>query len=153
MKVGGKMKVIFLKDVKGQGKKDEVKEVKDGYGMNFLIKNGYAKPANATNLKHLGIKKETERLEESLLIKEMQSLKKELEKITLTFSVKTGEQDKMFGQISVKQIKEELNKKGYSIDKTKIKLESPIMCLGIHNVEIELHKEVTAIVKVKVQGK
>lgn len=147
------MKVIFLKDVKGQGKKDEIKEVKDGYAMNFLIKKGYAEPANTSNLKNLSIKKETRKLEESLLIKDMESLKKELEKITLKFTVKTGEQDKMFGQISVKQIKEELNKNGYSIDKTKIKIDHPIMSLGMHNVDIELHKEVIASVKVQVQGK
>lgn len=147
------MKVIFLKDLKGQGKKDEIKEVKDGYAMNFLIKKGYAEPANTSNLKNLEIKKETRKLEESLLIKDMESLKKELEKITLKFTVKTGGQDKMFGQISVKQIKEELNKNGYSIDKTKIKIITPIMSLGMHDVDIELHKEVIAKVKVQVQGK
>lgn len=147
------MKVIFLKDVKGQGKKDEIKEVKDGYAMNFLIKKGYAEAANTSNLKNLEIKKETKKLEETLLIKDMQSLKKELEKITFKFTVKTGNQDKMFGQISVKQIKEELNKNGYNIDKTKIKIDHPIMSLGIHNVDIELHKEVTANVKIQVQGK
>lgn len=147
------MKVIFLKDVKGQGKKDEIKEVKDGYAMNFLIKKGYAEAANTSNLKHLEIKKETRKLEESLLIKDMESLKKELEKMTLKFTVKTGGQDKMFGQISVKQIKEELNKKGYSIDKTKIKIDHPIMSLGMHNVDIELHKQVIATIKVQVQGK
>jgi len=147
------LKVIFLKDLKGQGKKDEIKEVKDGYAMNFLIKKGYAEPANTSNLKNLEIKKETRKLEESLLIKDMESLKKELEKITLKFTVKTGDQDKMFGQISVKQIKEELNKNGYSIDKTKIKIITPIMSLGMHDVDIELHKEVIAKVKVHVQGK
>ena len=147
------LKVIFLKDLKGQGKKDEIKEVKDGYAMNFLIKKGYAEPANKSNIKNLEIKKETRKLEENLLIKDMESLKKEIEKITLKFIVKTGEHDKMFGQISVKQIKEELNKNGFNIDKTKIKINYPIMCLGMHNVDIELHKEVIANLKVQVQGK
>lgn len=147
------MKVIFIKDVKGQGKKNEIKEVKDGYAMNFLIKNGYAMAANQTNLKSFEKQRQTEKLEESLLIKEMESLKQKLEKETLKFQVKTGEQEKMFGTISAKQIKEELSKLGYNIDKTKIKIESPIMCLGMHNIQIELHKEVLATVKVHVQGK
>ena len=147
------MKVIFIKDVKGQGRKNEIKEVKDGYAMNFLIKNGYAMAANQVNLKNFEKQRQTEKLEESLLIKDMESLKQKLEKETLKFQVKTGEQEKMFGTISAKQIKEELNKLGYNIDKTKIKIESPIMCLGMHNIQIELHKEVLATVKVQVQGK
>lgn len=147
------VKVIFLKDVKGQGKKDEIKEVKDGYAMNFLIKKGYAQMANTSNLKNLEVQKQTRKLEESLLIKDMESLKKELEKVTLKFSVKTGKEERMFGQISVKQVKEELTKQGFNIDKTKIKIDHPIMSLGMHDVDIELHKEVIAKVKVHVQGK
>lgn len=147
------MKVIFIKDVKGQGKKNEIKEVKDGYAMNFLIKNGYAIGANSTNLKNFEKQRETEKLEENLLIKEMESLKQKLERETLKFSVKTGSGDKMFGTISIKQIKEGLSKLGYNIDKTKIKVESPITSLGFHNIKIELHKEVVANIKVQVQGK
>lgn len=147
------MKVIFVKDVKGQGKKNEVKEVKDGYAMNFLIKNGYAIAANPSNLKNFEKQRQTEQLEESLLIKDMESLKQKLEKETLQFVVKTGGQDKMFGTISVKQVREELNRLGYAIDKTKIKVDVPITTLGFHNIQIELHKEVIATVKVQVQGK
>ena len=147
------MKVIFVKDVKGQGKKNEIKEVKDGYAMNFLIKNGYDIAANQNNLKNFEKQRQTEQLEESLLIKDMESLKQKLEKETLKFIVKTGGQDKMFGTISVKQIKEELNRLGYSIDKNKIKVEIPITTLGFHQIQIELHKKVIATVKVQVQGK
>ena len=147
------MKVIFIKDVKGQGKKNEIKDVKDGYAMNFLIKNGYAMAANQTNLKNFEKQRQTEKLEESLLIKDMESLKQKIEKETLQFQVKTGEQEKMFGTISAKQIKEELSKLGYNIDKTKIKIDHPIMSLGMHTVQIELHKEVLATIKIHVQGK
>ena len=143
------MKVIFLVDVRGQGKKDEIKEVSDGYAMNFLIKKGFAKPANTLNINNLNKKIETNKLEESLLIKEMEDLKKKLENETLEFIVKTGKQDLMFGQISVKQIKEDLYNKGYNIDKTKIKIENPITSLGFHEIKIELHKKVIATVKVK----
>ena len=144
------MKVIFLKDVKGQGKKDEVKEVADGYGVNFLIKKGFAVAATQTNLNKLSRSLSEAALEESLLIKDMKDLKKELEKQTITFTAQTGAQDKMFGQISSKQIQKELQKLGYKIEKTNIMMDHPIMSLGIHNVEIELHKEVKATLKVKV---
>ena len=144
------MKVIFLKDVKGQGKKDEVKEVADGYAKNFLIKNKYAVPANTNTLKKLNTDLENRRLEENLLIGECKQIKEKIEKEKIVFKVKTGKQDMMFGQISVKQIKEELNKLGYKIEKTAILLDYPITSLGTHNVELELHKKVKAILKVQV---
>ena len=144
------MRVIFLKDVKGQGKKDEVKEVSDGYAKNFLIKNKYAVPANQNTLRKLNNSLEERRLEENLLIGECEQLKKQLEKEKITFKVKTGKQDMMFGQISIKQIKEELGKLGYKIDKTQILLENPITSLGYHNVKIELHKKVIANLKINV---
>lgn len=144
------MKVIFLKDVKGQGKKNEIKEVADGYGKNFLIKNGYAVLANSSNLDKVQKKYAMEKLEENLLIKDMKVLKNTLEKLTLTFKAQTGNQDMMFGTISTKQIKKELEKLGYKIDKNKIILDHSITSLGTHNVAIELHKEVIAIIKIKV---
>lgn len=143
------MKVIFIKDLKGQGKKNEVKEVKDGYGMNFLVKNGYAVLATEANMRNLQKQTATAALEENLLVKEMEDLKKELEKKVFTFIAKTGKQDMMFGQISSKQIKKELNDAGYQIDKTKLIME-PITSLGMHEVKIELHKDVIATIKVKV---
>lgn len=144
------MEVIFLKDVKGQGKKNEIKEVSDGYAMNFLVKKGLAVPATETNRKKLSRSLSEAALEESLLIKDMQDLKKELEKKTITFTAQIGEQDRMFGQISSKQIQKELQKLGYQIEKTNIIMDHPIMSLGIHNVELQLHKEVKATLKVKV---
>lgn len=144
------MKVIFIKDVKGQGKRNEIKEVKDGYGQNFLIKNGYAVAATKTNIDNLSKQISENKLEESLLIKDMKDLKFKLEKEKFVFKVRTGKQDMMFGTISSKQIKQELSNKGYKIDKTQIKLESPITSLGFHNVDIELHKQVTATIKINV---
>ena len=145
------MKVIFKKDVKGQGKKNEIKEVADGYAKNFLINKGYAVPANTSNLKKLNIEEETKKLEEKLLIGEMNNLKKEIEKLNIIFQVKAGKEDKMFGQRSIKQIKKELEQKGYNIDKTKFLLDHPIMSLGTHYIEIELHKQVIAKLKVTVR--
>ena len=145
------MKVIFIKDLKKQGNKNEIKEVKDGYAQNFLIKNGYALPATPSNLGKVQKIVVENKLEESLLIKEMEDIKNKLEKENIVFKVRTGKQEMIFGKISTKQIKKELNDKGYKIEKTAIKLNTDITSLGIHNVEIELHKKVIATIKVKVE--
>ena len=114
------MKVIFVQDLKKVAKKGDIKEVKDGYAENFLIKNKYA-------LK----------------------LTKELENIKLVFKVKTGEQDRVFGSISSKQIKEELSKKGYKIDKKQLSSIEPLQTLGFHKIEINLYKDIKAELKVE----
>jgi len=144
------MKVIFIKDLKGQGKTNETKEVKDGYAQNFLIKNGYAVKANDTNVYKINKDLSEKKLETNLLIKDMEVLKKELEKKEFVFKAKTGKQDMMFGSISSKQIKEILIENGYKIDKTQIKIDHPLTGLGTHNVNIELHKEVIATIKINI---
>lgn len=144
------MKVIFLKDVKGQGKKNEIKEVKDGYAKNFLIKNGYAMQATSANTSKVQKQVSEEALEENLLIKDLEVLKSKLQKEKIVFKVQTGKNEMMFGKISTKQIKEKLNELGYKIDKTMIKLDHDIVSLGTHNIEIELHKKVIATVKINV---
>ena len=144
------MRVIFIKDLKNQGKKNEIKEVKDGYAKNFLIKNGYA--VMATDNNYTKVKKENEinKLEEDLMVSELKKVKEKLEKENITFKVKTGKNEAMFGKISTKQIKEELNKLGYKIEKTMILLDHDIVSLGTHNVDILLHKKVKAVLKIKV---
>lgn len=145
------MKVIFIRDLKGQGKKGEVKEVKDGYGNNFLIKNGYAVLANSANMTKMKNEEARRGIEETLKVHDMEDLKKEIEKKTFEFQAKTGKEGRMFGQISVKQIKEALSKEGYDIDKKQIHLNHPIQSLGMHYVDIELHKKVIAKMKVHVK--
>lgn len=145
------MKVIFIRDLKGQGKKGEVKEVKDGYGNNFLIKNGYAVLANSANMTKMKNEEARRGIEETLKVHDMEDLKKEIEKKTFEFQAKTGKEGRMFGQISVKQIKEALSKEGYDIDKKQIHLDHPIQSLGIHYVDIKLHKKVIAKMKVHVK--
>ena len=143
------MKVIFIKDLKGQGKKGEIKNVKDGYGQNFLIKNGYAVIASEGNLKQLETQNLKKEIEEKTLIQECEELKKKIEKVTLKFKVKTGTMDQVFGSVSTKQIVTELKKLGFNIDKKQVMLDNQLSTLGVHNVKLELHKKVDAFVKVE----
>ena len=142
------MKIIFLKDVKNQGKKGELKEVKDGYAK-FLIKEGSAVQQTKGSLKHLETENEKKRQEDQRLTEEAKKLKKELEKEKISFTVRTGEKDKVFGSVSVKQIKEKLEK--YKLDKKQIIIKNPISSLGFHEVEIDLYKDIKANLKIEVK--
>lgn len=143
------MKVILLKDVKKLGKKGEIKEVKDGYGNNFLIKNGYAVLATKTSLDRLNTEIKEQNIQEAARLKEAQEEKNNIEKITLVFKVKSGKDGRVFGSVSAKAILEELKKQNINIDKKNIKLTNPLSSLGYHFVDIELHKEVIAKLKVQ----
>ena len=143
------MKVIFIKDLKKQAKKGEIKEVKDGYANNFLIKNGYAVQVTEKNMENVKKENEAKKQEEQHLTEEATKVKKEMEKMTIVFKVKTGDKDRVFGSISPKQIKEELLKKGYKVDKTQIELNTSLQSLGFHKVTITLYKEVKAELKVQ----
>lgn len=145
------MKVIFLKDLKGQGKKDEIKEVKDGYAENFLIKNGYAIKYTSRSKEILDIQIETRNENEKELIDKCNKIKDKMEKLTYTFKVKTGKEDKVFGTVSTKQIEEELSKNGFKVDKKKITTESSLSSLGFHKVKVELHPKVIANINVKLE--
>ena len=135
------MKVIFIKDLKKQGKVNDIKEVSDGYAVNFLIKNGYAVKYTKASSDRLDRDLEDIKIKEENDIKNANILKNKLEKEMLKFSVKCNN-GKVFGSVSSKQIAEELDKKGYKIDKKKIKIDSPLSSLGHHLIKIELHKKV-----------
>jgi len=137
------MKIIFIKDVKGQGKKDDIKEVKEGFGE-FLIKSGNAVLYTNKSLEILNKQKEVRKEEETLIKNEALELKRKLEKLNLKFKVKTGKDGKVFGNISSKQISEELKNLGFNIDKKKIVIDYPLNMLGKFIVKIILHKEVTS---------
>lgn len=142
------MEVIFIKDLKNQGKKGQIKNVKDGYAQNFLIKNGYAvakTKENLSKLEHANAKKAEEDKNNKKIAEEQ---KEQLEKLVLVFKVKTGEADKVFGSISPKQIKDELQAQGFKIEKNQIDNSKQISSLGFHNVEIALYPGVTATIKV-----
>jgi len=145
------MKVILLQDVKGTGKKGEVKEVAEGYARNFLIPRKLAQPATEGNLNALIEQKrlETKKKEEEL--KRAKELSARLEEITVQLRTKAGEGGKVFGSITSKQISQALKQQHQlHVDKKKIMLNEPIRSLGVTKVPIKLHPEVTATLSVQV---
>ncbi|KAA0566084.1 50S ribosomal protein L9 [Rossellomorea aquimaris] len=145
------MKVIFLKDVKGKGKKGEVKNVADGYAHNFLLKKGLAVEATNANMGQLeGQKKKEEQLAQEEL-EEAKRLKATLEEITVEMKAKSGEGGRLFGSITSKQIADALKKAhDIKIDKRKIEMNDAIRALGYTNVPVKLHTDVSATLKVHV---
>ncbi|KKB37446.1 50S ribosomal protein L9 [Bacillus thermotolerans] len=145
------MKVIFLKDVKGKGKKGEVKNVADGYAHNFLIKNGYAVEATPGNKKTLDVQKKKEAELAQQELEEAKKLKETLEQLTVEVKAKSGEGGRLFGSVTTKQVAEELKKThNIKIDKRKMDLPDGIRALGYTNVPVKLHNEVSATLKVHV---
>ncbi|MED4453903.1 50S ribosomal protein L9 [Metabacillus fastidiosus] len=146
------MKVIFLKDVKGKGKKGEVKNVADGYAHNFLLKQNLAVEATNASMKTLDAQKKKEEVIAAEELEQSKELKETLEKLTVELTAKSGEGGRLFGSITSKQIADELNKSHkIKIDKRKIELPDAIRSLGYTNVPVKLHPEVTATVKVYVK--
>jgi large subunit ribosomal protein L9 len=143
------MKVIFLKDVRGQGKAGDIKEVSDGYAKNFLIRGNLAVPATDTSMNRLKEELKTKEALEQETIKNCEKIKKELESKTITFKVKTGDKDRVFGSVSSKQISTELSNMGYDVDKKIIALDDHLSSLGTHVVKINLHKKVIANLKIQ----
>lgn len=145
------MKVILTQDVKKLGKKDVIVNVSDGYAQNYIIKNGLGVKYTEGSKTRLEKEIDVRNKNEEALIAECEKIKEQLEKQKIVFKVKTGKEGKIFGSISTKQIADELNKKGFNIDKKKIKLDITIDSLGVHNVEVELHKKVIVTLKIEVK--
>lgn len=136
------MKVILLKDVKKQGKKDDIIEVSDGYANNFLIKNGLAIRYTEGSKNKLNYEINERQKEEDKLVNELESIKKVLERKKIKFKVKTSKDGRMFGTISSKQISDEIKKMGYNVDKKTIVMDHIIDSLGVHEVSANVHKRV-----------
>lgn len=147
------MKVIFLADVKGKGKKGEVKNVADGYAHNYLIKNGLAKEATKQSISELAGQKKAQEKHDAEVEAEAKELQKkiEAEDFEVTIKAKAGSDGRLFGSIPSKQIAEALQKQHQiKIDKRKMELPNPIRSMGYTKVPIKLHPKVTATLKVHV---
>ena len=147
------MKVIFIKDVRGRGKRGDVKEVPTGYAQNYLIKNGFAKPATDSNMHNLQRIQKAEHDAYEAEKTEAEKVKELLEKdeTVVKFQSKAGTDSRLFGSISSKKIVEGLDKQyGIKIDKRKLNLPEPIKSLGYTNVPVKLFKGVEAKIRVHI---
>jgi len=145
------MKVVLLQDVKGLGKKDSIVEVNDGYARNYLIPRKLATPLTEGLEKHIKEKKEAEQKKKEKELMLAKELAEKLEKSQIVIKAKAGENGKLFGSITNKEIADEIKKQlGIDIDKKKIDLEDPIKQIGSYEVSIRLYQGVLAKLKVHV---
>ncbi|MBN2286116.1 MAG: 50S ribosomal protein L9 [Tissierellales bacterium] len=147
------MKVILLKDDKKIGKKGDIVNAKDGYARNFLIPKGIVLEATPENLKNL--EREKQRLAglDAKLLQEAKELAALIEEKTIEIRIKAGDNGKLFGSVTTKEIAQEYkNQHNIDIDKKKIELKEPLKTVGTHEVSVKLHAEVTAKAKVTVIG-
>lgn len=145
------MKVILLQDIKGVGKKDQIINANDGYARNYLFPKKLAVEATAGNLGNLKSKQESNQYRKDMQKEEAIEIASKLKDITLTIKVKAGENGKIFGGVTAKEISENLKTQhNIQIDKKKINLTETIKTLGTVNVDIKLYEGVTAKLKVQV---
>lgn len=142
------MEVILQEDVKSLGKAGEVVAVKEGYARNFLLPQGKAIPADVQNLKALEHHKKALSGRQAKLKKQREELAQKIQGLSLTIRRKAGEGDKLFGSVGSKDIADALRAENIFIDKREIHLPEPIRQLGIFEIPVRLHPEVTATVKV-----
>ena len=142
------MKVILLQDVKKVGKKDEIKEVSDGYARNFLIANKLAVPLTETSKNVLKNQQKDFADNQEKIKQQAIKDKEKLETLEFKFKVKSGKEGKVFGSVSTKQIQQEVNKQGFKIDKKKFIEHQPVTTLGYSHVKVELFKDVIATLKI-----
>ena len=139
------MKVILLQDIKGVGKKDEIINASDGYARNFLFPKKMAIPADEGNMARLQSKKDSQEYKKELERKDAKQVKSKIENIVLEIKVKAGENGKIFGGVTSKEISEELkNKYNIQVDKKKIMLKETIKTLGRFNIEIKLYENIVS---------
>ena len=147
------MKVIFLADVKGKGKKGEIKEVPTGYAQNFLIKKNLAKEANAQAIGELRGKQKSEEKAHAELVAEAKDIQAKLVEVTtvVQFTEKIGPDGRTFGSITNKKIADELQKQfGIKIDKRHIQVASPIRSVGLIDVPVKIYQDITGIIQIRV---
>ena len=148
------MKVILLSDVKGIGRKDEIINANDGYARNFLLPKGLAVEANNSNLSKLKAKQDSKAYKKEEDKKEALKIKDQIEKITLKIEVKAGENGKIFGGVTSKEISDKLKaQNNIEVDKKKIELKETIKTVGNFTVTLKLFEGVVAKLKLEIIGK
>lgn len=147
------MKIVLEQDVEGLGKKGTVIKVKDGFARNFLLPRGFALKATGGNLESLQkkLRIDEERQEEDK--KKAREFANKLSVVSCTVSVDTHDEDKLYGSVTASHIASALEAEGISLDKRQIALNEPIKALGIYDIEVKLHPEVKAKLKVWVVKK
>ena len=147
------MKVILLENVKGVGKKDEIINANDGYARNFLLPKKLAVEANNQNLAKLKSKQESTEHRKMTEKQEAEELAKKLEKIILKIQVKAGENGKIFGGVTAKEIADQLQAQhNFKVDKKKIDLKETIKQTGMFNIDLKLYEGVNAKLKIHILG-
>jgi len=145
------MKVILKQDIKGVGKKDQVINAADGYARNFLFPKGLAVPADTGNMNNLQAKKDSNAFRKGEELKEAKEIAEKLKKITIKLKIKAGENGKLFGGVTAKEIAEALkNDFNIEVDKKKVNLKEAIKVAGVTKVEIKLYEGVVATVNVMI---
>jgi large subunit ribosomal protein L9 len=146
------MKVILNEDVKGSGKKGDVIEVSDGYARNFLFKKNLATEATSVNVNSIKIKKEAEAFHLAETKKAAKQLAEDIKKLTINLKVKCGENGKVFGSVTSKEISAKLSDMGYEIDKKKIVLKESIKLAGNYVLDVKLYPEITSKITVIIEN-
>ncbi|MDL2289370.1 50S ribosomal protein L9 [Clostridia bacterium OttesenSCG-928-F22] len=144
------MKVILQQDLKGTGKSGEVINVSEGYARNYLLPKGLALPADAANMNEYTQKQNAAKHKKDLEKQQAQEAADKLSGSKITIAAKTGENGKLFGSITSKEISEELSKIGFAIDKRKVELKEPIRTLSTQEVVIKVYAGITAKITVEV---
>lgn len=148
------MKVILLRDVKGTGKKGEVKEVSDGYARNYLLAKKLAVVADNTSMKELNEKNKSQEIKAQKEYEAAVELGKKMEELNVVIYSKAGDGGRLFGSITSKEIAEQIKKQhNIEVDKRKISLDEPIRVLGSRMVDIKIHQKVTTKMRVDVKEK
>ena len=145
------MKVVLTQDVKGLGKRGDVLEVKDGYGRNVIIKKGLGVEGTAANLNTAAQRKESREFKSKVAADEAVVMAAQLKKVKAEIAVRVGEDGKIFGSVTAKDISETLEKKyGFKLEKKNIKLKEPIKSPGEYEIEVWVHPQVTATIALSV---
>ncbi|MCR5527798.1 MAG: 50S ribosomal protein L9 [Saccharofermentans sp.] len=146
------MKLILLQDVKNVGKANDVVDVSDGYGRNFLLKNKLAKETSAANMNEVKLKKGAEAEHARRALEEAKATKEKLDDKKFTLKMKCGEGGKLYGAVTDKDIADELKKNGFDISKKQVVIKDPIKNVGTFGVRIKLHPKVSSEIAIEVEA-